>query len=74
MVKIVKMMCFSRTNVDKSDSYFYMSFLNVYCTTICRLYANIESLVELKLTNVQFNNNYMCYIIGSFYLGLTPPF
>jgi len=29
---------FSPSNVDIIDSYFYMSFLNVYYITLCRLY------------------------------------
>jgi hypothetical protein len=39
---------FSPLNVDIIDSYFYMSFLNVYYITLCRLYEKHLTLSEVK--------------------------
>jgi hypothetical protein len=39
---------FSPSNVDTIDSYFYMSFLNVYYITLCRLYEKNLILSEVK--------------------------
>ncbi len=39
---------FSPSNVNIIDSYFYMSFLNVYYITLCRLYEFFKILSDVK--------------------------
>jgi hypothetical protein len=39
---------FSPSNVDIIDSYFYMSFLNAYYITLCRLHEKHSILSEVK--------------------------
>jgi hypothetical protein len=39
---------FSPSNVDIIDSYFYMSFLNVYYITLCGLHEKNSILNEVK--------------------------
>jgi len=46
---------FSPSNVNIIDSYFYMSFLNVYYITLCRLY-------EKKLILNEVKNWQVCYL------------
>jgi hypothetical protein len=46
---------FSPSNVDIIDSYFYMSFLNVYYITLCRLHEKHLILNEVK-------NWHVCYL------------
>ncbi len=64
---------FSPTNVDIIDSYFYMSFLNVYYITLCKLHENHLILSEVK-------NWQVCYlgmvtlIVAQDIVGLPFPF
>jgi hypothetical protein len=46
---------FSPSNVDIIDSYFYMSILNVYYITLCRLHEKHSILSEVK-------NWQVCYL------------
>jgi hypothetical protein len=62
---------FSPSNVDTIDSYFYMSFLNVYYTTLCRLHEKYLILREVK-------NWQLCYLrlvtlIMVHYIANLPP-
>jgi hypothetical protein len=61
---------YSPSNVDIIDLYFYMSFLNVYYNTLCRLYE--KHLISSEVKNWQVCYSGMVTFVAAHYIANLP--